>query len=203
MTRGSWRRASSTAATTAFFEYTFVMPREDPARAGLTKTGKPRLVTRAKASSRRSRQSRSVITVQSPTGRPADRSAAFMKPLSIASADASTPDPTYGTPCISSRPCTVPSSPHGPCSTGNTTSTSSAAALSMRAAESSIWGSPASLTTMSSRFAEPPTHAPSRVMPTTRTSCPAMAPTIERALMQEISCSLLRPPTSTAIRVTG
>ena len=37
-------------------------------------------------------------------------------------ADASTPAPTYGTLASSSSPCTVPSSPYGPCSTGNTTS---------------------------------------------------------------------------------
>src|ERR1041384_6131896 len=39
-------------------------------------------------------------------------------------AEASTPAPTYRTPAISSRPWIVPSSPHGPCSSGNTTSTS-------------------------------------------------------------------------------
>ena len=37
-------------------------------------------------------------------------------------ADASTPEPTYGTSRHSSSPCTVPSSPNGPCRTGNTTS---------------------------------------------------------------------------------
>ena len=36
--------------------------------------------------------------------------------------EAATPGPTYGTPASSSRPCTVPSSPNGPCSTGKTTS---------------------------------------------------------------------------------
>src|SRR5207249_5926966 len=36
----------------------------------------------------------------------------------------STPAPTYGTFASSSSPCTVPSSPNGPCRTGNTTSTS-------------------------------------------------------------------------------
>ncbi len=43
--------------------------------------------------------------------------------LSIASAEPSTPEPTYGTPASSSSPCTVPSSPKGPCRTGKTTST--------------------------------------------------------------------------------
>ena len=41
--------------------------------------------------------------------------------LSIASAEPSTPEPTYGTLASSSRPCTVPSSPIGPCSNGTTT----------------------------------------------------------------------------------
>ena len=40
------------------------------------------------------------------------------------SADAVTPAPTYGTSASSRSPWTVPSSPNGPCSTGNTTSTS-------------------------------------------------------------------------------
>ena len=39
-------------------------------------------------------------------------------------AEASTPAPTYRTPAISSIPWMVPSSPHGPCSSGKTTSTS-------------------------------------------------------------------------------
>ena len=39
------------------------------------------------------------------------------------SADAVTPDPTYGTAASSSRPCTVPSSPNGPWRIGRTTST--------------------------------------------------------------------------------
>ena len=37
--------------------------------------------------------------------------------------EASTPAPTYGRPASSSRPCTVPSSPKVPCSTGKITST--------------------------------------------------------------------------------
>src|SRR5438094_4573723 len=43
--------------------------------------------------------------------------------LSIATADPSTPAPTYGSPASSSSPCTVPSSPYGPWRRGNTTST--------------------------------------------------------------------------------
>ena len=44
------------------------------------------------------------------------------------SADAVTPEPTYGTPASSSSPCTVPSSPKGPCRIGSTTSTAPSAA---------------------------------------------------------------------------
>ncbi len=47
-----------------------------------------------------------------------------MYSLSMLTALASTPAPTYGTPAISSRPWMVPSSPYGPCSTGSTRSTS-------------------------------------------------------------------------------
>ena len=43
-------------------------------------------------------------------------------------ADAVTPEPTYGTPASSSSPCTVPSSPNGPCRIGSTTSTAPSAA---------------------------------------------------------------------------
>ena len=58
------------------------------------------------------------------TGTPRSRMTALKTSLSIASAEPSTPAPTYGTPASSSRPWTVPSSPKGPCRTGKTTSTS-------------------------------------------------------------------------------
>ena len=44
------------------------------------------------------------------------------------SAEAMTPAPTYGTSASSRKPCTVPSSPKGPCRTGKTTSTSASVA---------------------------------------------------------------------------
>ena len=46
----------------------------------------------------------------------------FIIALSIPTAEASTPAPTYGTSASSSSPCTVPSSPYGPWSTGKMTS---------------------------------------------------------------------------------
>jgi hypothetical protein len=70
------------------------------------------------------RQSLSVITVYGPTGSPAEASSTFITCLSIITADAVTPDPTYLTSARSSRPWMVPSSPNGPCSSGKTTSTS-------------------------------------------------------------------------------
>ena len=70
------------------------------------------------------RHSLSVITVYGPTGSPADASTTFITCLSIITADAVTPDPTYRTSARSSRPWIVPSSPNGPCSSGKTTSTS-------------------------------------------------------------------------------
>ncbi len=59
---------------------------------------------------------------------PLSRITFLNRSLSIASADAATPAPTYGTPASSSSPCTVPSSPNGPCSIGTTTSTLPSAA---------------------------------------------------------------------------
>ena len=59
-----------------------------------------------------------------PAGR-ARRTATFITALSMPTAEASTPAPTYGTLASSSSPWTVPSSPYGPCSTGKMTSRSS------------------------------------------------------------------------------
>ena len=55
-------------------------------------------------------------------GRPCAPKTRFISALSMPTAEASTPQPTYGTLASSSRPCTVPSSPCGPCSTGTMTS---------------------------------------------------------------------------------
>src|SRR5690348_11128654 len=42
--------------------------------------------------------------------------------LSMRTAEPKTPQPTYGRPAISNKPCNVPSSHNVPCTTGNTTS---------------------------------------------------------------------------------
>ena len=59
---------------------------------------------------------------------PLSRMTFLNRSLSIASADAATPEPTYGIPARSRSPCTVPSSPNGPCRIGRTTSTEASAA---------------------------------------------------------------------------
>ena len=92
---------------------TLVMPTLDPARAGLTKTGKPSAATVSRTAALSVAQARGVTTAYGPTGSPAPCSSVFMCPLSIAAAEAKTPDPTYGTPASSSSPCSVPSSPYG------------------------------------------------------------------------------------------
>ena len=98
------------------------MPNDEPARDGLTKTGRP---------SRCLSVSLSVIPLRStayaPTGMPSAAQSFLVNSLSIAAAEAKTFAPTYGMPAISSMPWMVPSSPYAPCSTGKTTSTSASA----------------------------------------------------------------------------
>src|SRR3954449_2194946 len=103
--------------------------------------------------------------------------------LSMHSAEASTPAPAYGTSRISSSPCTVPSSPKGPWSTGNTQS-----APSSPRPGSSATGSPSS------------DHVPSRAMRTSSTSWPASASPArtDSPDASETSCSDERPPLRTA-----
>ncbi len=62
------------------------------------------------------------------TGMPSARSARFIATLFMPTAEARMPHPTYGTFSDSSSPCTTPSSPYGPCSTGKTTSSSACTA---------------------------------------------------------------------------
>ena len=100
------------------------MPMLDPARAGLTNTGHDSACTASMAAALSRSHSLSVITVYGPTGSPADARSTFITCLSIITADAVTPDPTYLTSARSSSPWMVPSSPNGPCSSGKTTSTS-------------------------------------------------------------------------------
>ncbi len=91
------------------------MPMDEPARAGLTKSGQPwsparsMIFLRAADSSRS--HSRGRITTYGPTLSPKEVNTRFMYSLSWPTAEASTPEPTYGTPESSRRPWRVPSSP--------------------------------------------------------------------------------------------
>ena len=112
----SFKAASSSARLCAF-----EIPTDDPRLAGFTKIGNGRVRATASAS---------ISSAPSPCIRlPAARSRQmrFIASLSIDSDDASTLAPTYGRSASSNRPCTVPSSPNVPCSTGNTTSISGCA----------------------------------------------------------------------------
>ena len=100
------------------------MPTLEPAFAGLTNTGQPSFFStpshtpsRSDSISQRSAASHLVW------GTPLASNRALATALSMHTALASTPQPTEGMPASSSRPCTVPSSPHRPWSTGMTTST--------------------------------------------------------------------------------
>jgi hypothetical protein len=115
-------RAVATAASSWDQSSTLVMPKDEPARDGLTKTGSP---------SRSLSASLNVIPLRSttygPTGMPSAAQSFLVNSLSMAAAEAKTFAPTYGMSAISSIPWMVPSSPYAPCSTGKTTSTSARA----------------------------------------------------------------------------
>ncbi len=136
-------------------------------------------------------------------------------------AEASTPQPTYGTSIISNRPWMVPSSPNGPCSTGSTASTwpSEVSVPSDSRAKKPSWPSATSSTTslapsvffttgspssiFQPRGSSPSTiHWPSFVMPTgigsnISVSNARSTPAVE---MQEIECSSALPPYITTMR---
>src|SRR4051812_32563115 len=101
----------------------FETPTEEPMFAGFTKQGRDNSCSTRAANSLASPLSLS--SRYRACGRPAALNARFIITLSMPTADPSTPDPTYGSPANSNKPCTVPSSPYGPCSNGSTTSTAS------------------------------------------------------------------------------
>src|SRR3954452_6158547 len=114
-------------------------------------------------------------------------------------------------PAISNSPCTVPSSPHGPCRSGNTTSTSAKAPSSVgspasgNGSPSSTCGSFWSWIASAAASSATRTQRPLVVIPTGTTSyfVRSMAASTLPALTQEISCSVLRPPNTTATRTFG
>ena len=136
-------------------------------------------------------------------------------------AEASTPQPTYGTFIISNRPWMVPSSPYGPCNTGNTASTwpREVSVPSASRAKKPSWPRATSSTTslavsvfltigmpslmFQPRGSSPSTiHWPVLVMPTGiasnfSTSSARSTPAVE---MHEIECSSALPPYITTMR---
>ncbi len=135
-------------------------------------------------------------------------------------AEASTPAPTYRVSDSSRRPWMVPSSPNGPWSSGNTTSTVPSSRGTASGDATISWCSPpisASVTvsddagTSGSDAADrdhwavsaaASTHCPDLAMPMGMTSYLSllMAPSTPAAVTQLTACSLDRPPKSTATR---
>ncbi len=101
--------AGSTSSSTD----TRVIPMLEPPRAGLTNTGQPSSAISSRICLRSAavRHSRSRTTTYRPAGRPRADMSSFMYSLSMPAALANTPAPAYRVPVISSRPCSVPSSP--------------------------------------------------------------------------------------------
>ncbi len=119
--------AKSIAAASSFASCALVIPTELPSVAGFTNTGKRNFLRIARRIfPREFSHSARGMARNSPTGSLACRNRRFCMSLSMPTAEPITPEPTYGSPARSSRPCTVPSSPNVPCSTGNTTSTRNA-----------------------------------------------------------------------------
>ena len=94
MTRGSWFWASLTATASPSRDSTFEMPTEDPARQGLTKTGKPRAAARSRQAPWSASHCSGVISSQRPTSMPAPASTTFVRCLSMETALEATPHPT-------------------------------------------------------------------------------------------------------------
>src|SRR5919107_2626202 len=118
-------------------------------------------------------------------------------------------------PLISSSPWMVPSSPYAPCSTGKTTSRPIRSPVPSRRCRPRPLGSPTSVTgvppatsgsspsTIASRCpGSVSTQPPSRVMPTGTTSyrSGSSAARTAPAETQEMGCSALGPPKTTALR---
>src|SRR5262245_29006803 len=215
-TFGSTARAAAIASSSRSQSLTLLIPYDEPARAGLTNTGRP---SRSRSAGLSDWPARS--TAYGPTGMPSAAASFLVNSLSMAAAEAKTLAPTYGMPAISSSPCIVPSSPYAPCSTGNTTSTSPSAlapsagsrTMSPRAVGSPdrTTASPDPAVISGSRLpssASAPgslsvsTQRPSREMPTgtASNSSGSSADSTLPALRQEMPCSGLRPPKTTATR---
>ena len=123
-TRSSYFSASSIAGASSASVLTIDAPTLDPLPTGLTNAGSPtdRAAVRSAAPVPRT-------TTPRGTSSPAAARTCFATSLSIASAEASTPEPVYGTPMVSRSPWMRPSSPQVPWSAMSTTSIGSALAI--------------------------------------------------------------------------
>src|SRR5271168_3149668 len=206
--------ASSSAAGKSAARRTLVMPTDEPSVAGFTNTGKRNLrATAFFTASGFACHSARMTTRHSTTGIRASRNRRFCTSLSMPTAEASTPEPTYGTPASSSSPCTVPSSPNVPCSTGNITSIREGgpAGDSPTPISEPALGSGGSITrcprlsTSGSSFCvfSPTSQRPSLVMPMGTASyfSGSSARSTDCAEAIETSCSPERPPKSTPTRM--
>ena len=192
---------------------------DDPARAGLTNTGRPSSATRFSASARSAAHIVSVTSSHGQVGIPACAMSDFVKCLSMLAADENTPEPTKAVLLSSNSPCRVPSSPKRPCISGKNTSTEPSsvklpsASRCSRGAPSAETGGitsvPLSVTSgiasgSKRMLAQSSTtrHTPVFVMPIGRTSkaSESMAPITPAAVTQLTECSLERPPKRTATR---
>ena len=96
--------------------FTFVTPTDEPPLDGLTKTGSGSAAASARLVGAAHGRPRAA------SGVPASRRSALKTALSIPTAEAVTPAPTYGTPSVSRKPWSAPSSPVVPWMIGKTTS---------------------------------------------------------------------------------
>src|SRR6218665_2725365 len=154
---------------------------------------------------------------QGATAIPAATSIVFVTCLSIPTAEASTPFPTYGRPSNSSIPWIVPSWPNRPCRIGKTTSTSPSdrspvasctrssrlpteVGHTIRVPLSMTSGMRAGSSANRDGSSAASTYPPSRVIPIgmTRNCSRSRALRIPPAVAQLIECSLDRPPKRSA-----
>ena len=199
----------------------FETPTDEPRFAGFTKHGYPSSASTRSANATPSWPSRN--DADAATRKPHAANARFIITLSIPTAEPTTPAPTYGRSASSSSPCTVPSSPYGPCRSGSTTSTSSAgphrvvaarAVLARATVPRSDTGSPSTSSARRQRRRAAPRSARRAVVgeqpsPVGRdrdrddlVARPGRARcATATAVTRETSCSAERPPKSSSTRM--
>ena len=94
MMRGSWFAASLIATGRSSRQVTREMPTEEPARQGLTKTGKPRRSMRSMQAVASASHWRAVTSSHWPTSMPAAARTVLVRCLSMDTAEEVTPQPT-------------------------------------------------------------------------------------------------------------